>query len=437
MVLIVAPAGGGLRRGPPGTYYLYDQDLLDVVRDTYPSGEDVAWMLTNQDNRPTKEVGVEDLFDDKIIRGSSSAVPVPDWLIQFIFVIMLSDEERKKKPYALPIQFISYHSLRDQWKEDFKYNYNCNLDRHMSTPCSRSGRINVRKSSTQTPSPDTDDHLQKVENDTDNPCNVHAFNSFFFTKLIKEGPFCRKHNPCRLPSFPPAASPRPHRRTTPDSTRENPAGGTVADGPDTLQQRACRHIRSPPEGQDSHVYDPEDLRRLGYDPRTPSNSPPPPRRRRSPSCNRCSTAGMEAEALEDVKALHSEERDDIKTVLDTLKRAFRDTVPAHIVMGRFYTRRQEDDESDEALAVAEAAGRTKRAPAQVHGTCCSVPAEGTGQLSASQSLLCNELDELCNELDELRFAVNGRASGGATGYGYRPGCGGCRPGQAPQCERPR
>ncbi|KAI8490639.1 hypothetical protein Bbelb_319070 [Branchiostoma belcheri] len=105
------------------------------------------------------------------------------------------------------------------------------------------------------------------------------------------------------------------------------------------------------------VYDPEDLRRLGYDPRTPSNSPPPPRRRRSPSCNRCSTAGMEAqhghlicqhltgEALEEVKALHSEERDDIKLVLDTLKRAFRETLPAHIVMGRFYTLRQGEDES--------------------------------------------------------------------------------------------
>ncbi|KAI8487314.1 hypothetical protein Bbelb_351120 [Branchiostoma belcheri] len=53
----------GPRRGPPGTYYIDDQDLLDIVRDTYPSGEDVNWMLTNQDNRPTKEVGVEDLFE--------------------------------------------------------------------------------------------------------------------------------------------------------------------------------------------------------------------------------------------------------------------------------------------------------------------------------------------------------------------------------------
>ncbi|KAI8490540.1 hypothetical protein Bbelb_318080 [Branchiostoma belcheri] len=52
----------GLRRGPPGTYYIYNEDLLDVVRDAYPSSEDVNWMLTNQDNRPTKEVGVEDLF---------------------------------------------------------------------------------------------------------------------------------------------------------------------------------------------------------------------------------------------------------------------------------------------------------------------------------------------------------------------------------------
>ncbi|KAI8487319.1 hypothetical protein Bbelb_351170 [Branchiostoma belcheri] len=53
----------GPRRGPPGTYYIDDQDLLDIVRDTYPSGEEVNWMLTNQDNRPTKEVGVEDLFE--------------------------------------------------------------------------------------------------------------------------------------------------------------------------------------------------------------------------------------------------------------------------------------------------------------------------------------------------------------------------------------
>ncbi|KAI8517554.1 hypothetical protein Bbelb_035710 [Branchiostoma belcheri] len=45
---------------------LLTYDLLDIVRDTYPSGEDVNWMLTNQDNRPTKEVGVEDLFDDKV-----------------------------------------------------------------------------------------------------------------------------------------------------------------------------------------------------------------------------------------------------------------------------------------------------------------------------------------------------------------------------------
>ncbi|KAI8516244.1 hypothetical protein Bbelb_048250 [Branchiostoma belcheri] len=41
----------GLRRRPPGTYYNYNEDLLDVVRDTYPSGDDVNWMLTNQDNK--------------------------------------------------------------------------------------------------------------------------------------------------------------------------------------------------------------------------------------------------------------------------------------------------------------------------------------------------------------------------------------------------
>ncbi|XP_066270847.1 uncharacterized protein [Branchiostoma lanceolatum] len=35
-----------------------------------------------------------------------------------VLVIMLSDEERKRKPYALPVQFIPYHSLRDQWIRD-------------------------------------------------------------------------------------------------------------------------------------------------------------------------------------------------------------------------------------------------------------------------------------------------------------------------------
>ncbi|KAI8490510.1 hypothetical protein Bbelb_317780 [Branchiostoma belcheri] len=54
----------GLRRGPPGTYYIYDQDLLDIVRDTYPSSEDVNWMLTNQDNRPTKEHGEGDFYTE-------------------------------------------------------------------------------------------------------------------------------------------------------------------------------------------------------------------------------------------------------------------------------------------------------------------------------------------------------------------------------------
>ena len=32
---------------------------------------------------------------------------------------MLSDERRSKKPYALPVRFIPYRSLRDQYIHDF------------------------------------------------------------------------------------------------------------------------------------------------------------------------------------------------------------------------------------------------------------------------------------------------------------------------------
>ncbi|XP_064622698.1 uncharacterized protein LOC135484921 isoform X2 [Lineus longissimus] len=36
-----------------------------------------------------------------------------------VLVFMLSDERRKKKPYAAPVQFIPYHSIRDQYIRDF------------------------------------------------------------------------------------------------------------------------------------------------------------------------------------------------------------------------------------------------------------------------------------------------------------------------------
>eukprot|EP00058_Branchiostoma_floridae_P008527 XP_002594015.1 hypothetical protein BRAFLDRAFT_68545 [Branchiostoma floridae] len=55
----------GLQRAPGGTFYIFSPEILQIVRETYPSGDDVAWMLTNQNNRPTKEVGVDDLFEDK------------------------------------------------------------------------------------------------------------------------------------------------------------------------------------------------------------------------------------------------------------------------------------------------------------------------------------------------------------------------------------
>ncbi|KAI8487309.1 hypothetical protein Bbelb_351070 [Branchiostoma belcheri] len=62
----------GLQRGPPGTYYIYNEDLLDVVRDAYPSSEDVNWMLTNQDNRPTKEAPLYKVDDFVVVPGAEN-----------------------------------------------------------------------------------------------------------------------------------------------------------------------------------------------------------------------------------------------------------------------------------------------------------------------------------------------------------------------------
>ena len=36
-----------------------------------------------------------------------------------VLVLMLSDERRQKKPYALPVRYIPYRSLRGQYVRDF------------------------------------------------------------------------------------------------------------------------------------------------------------------------------------------------------------------------------------------------------------------------------------------------------------------------------
>ena len=36
-----------------------------------------------------------------------------------VLVLMLSDERKPKKPYALPVRYIPYRSLRDQFVRDF------------------------------------------------------------------------------------------------------------------------------------------------------------------------------------------------------------------------------------------------------------------------------------------------------------------------------
>ncbi|CAH1270965.1 Hypp4527 [Branchiostoma lanceolatum] len=55
----------GLHRATPGTYYNYSLELVSIIREAYPSGDDEDWGLINQANRPTADVGVEDLFEDK------------------------------------------------------------------------------------------------------------------------------------------------------------------------------------------------------------------------------------------------------------------------------------------------------------------------------------------------------------------------------------
>ena len=37
-------------------------------------------------------------------------------------VIMVSEEQRKKKPYALPVQYVPYHSIRDRYIRDLSKN---------------------------------------------------------------------------------------------------------------------------------------------------------------------------------------------------------------------------------------------------------------------------------------------------------------------------
>lgn len=36
-----------------------------------------------------------------------------------VLVLMLSDERQQKKPYVLPVRYIPYQSLRDQYVRDF------------------------------------------------------------------------------------------------------------------------------------------------------------------------------------------------------------------------------------------------------------------------------------------------------------------------------
>ncbi|XP_019632529.1 PREDICTED: uncharacterized protein LOC109476100 [Branchiostoma belcheri] len=54
----------GLHRAPPGTYYIYSQEVRGAVRDCYPGGEESTGPI-NSNNRPTKNIDADDLFEDK------------------------------------------------------------------------------------------------------------------------------------------------------------------------------------------------------------------------------------------------------------------------------------------------------------------------------------------------------------------------------------
>ena len=73
-------------------------------------------------NKEAKEHAINNLAQKKIIFQSfltnlfkKKRQPAAD----HILVFMLSDERRKQKPYAIPVWYIPYHTLKDQFVRDF------------------------------------------------------------------------------------------------------------------------------------------------------------------------------------------------------------------------------------------------------------------------------------------------------------------------------
>ena len=73
-------------------------------------------------NKEAKEHAINNLAQKKVTLQSfltnlfkKKRQPAAD----HILVFMLSDERRKQKPYAIPVRYIPYHTLKDQFVRDF------------------------------------------------------------------------------------------------------------------------------------------------------------------------------------------------------------------------------------------------------------------------------------------------------------------------------
>lgn len=61
-----------------------------------------------------KDLKIELYQNEPIQEETNLSIPCPGFF-------MLSDEKRARKPYALPVRYIPYRTLRDQYIRDFSY----------------------------------------------------------------------------------------------------------------------------------------------------------------------------------------------------------------------------------------------------------------------------------------------------------------------------
>ncbi|KAI8487933.1 hypothetical protein Bbelb_343810 [Branchiostoma belcheri] len=80
----------------------------NLMTNLHPSDSNPAAVITeHKRNRPRMLSYITNLFKKKRQPAATR-----------VLVVLLSGEQRKTKPYALPVQYIPYHSLRDQYVRD-------------------------------------------------------------------------------------------------------------------------------------------------------------------------------------------------------------------------------------------------------------------------------------------------------------------------------